>query len=171
MLFEGFDAAATEGDFEAFESEDFGAADDEVHAFELENCEFERFDLTATDYAWDGELPTTAGRYSIDLSNDGEEGHVVVIGRLNDGVTGTAEEAFAAVSEAPDPESAFGESFTEVPGPFAVPGDSEYAYTDLEAGQYVLLCPIPVGSTVDVGFEGSGPPHFTQGMLEFFEIG
>jgi hypothetical protein len=43
------------------------------------------------------------------------------------------------------------------------PDQTAVAMYDLEPGQYVAVCFIPVGGGED------GPPHFTSGMLAEFE--
>jgi hypothetical protein len=171
VLGEAFHAAADDGDFAVFESDETAEADASVHAFDLANCDFTPAPVTAVDYEFTGDLPTEPGVYSLEAENTGEEAHLFVLARLRDGEEGSAEEVFQSIADSPDAEAAFGEHFDELGGPFVTPGANDYALLDLEAGQYVLLCPLGVGSTPDVGFEGDGPPHFTQGMLRFFEIG
>jgi hypothetical protein len=39
---------------------------------------------------------------------------------------------------------------------------------DLEPGDYAVVCFIPTGSGGDT--EGDGPPHFTKGMVSYFEV-
>ncbi|MDQ3293964.1 MAG: hypothetical protein M3527_05900, partial [Actinomycetota bacterium] len=166
-----FQEIAESGDFSAFEAPEITAANDTVHQYEIENCGFVPIDVVETDYAYEVTLPTEPGRYSIDATNEGEEAHLALVARLKDGEAGTAEEAFGAAGAAADPEAAFNEVFEEAIGPFSTPGGTDFNYVDLEAGQYILFCPLGIGSTEATGFEGDGPPHFTEGMVEFFEVG
>lgn len=61
---------------------------------------------------------------------------------------------------------------------FGEPGDDDYFVADLEEGEYIALCFIPVGLTPEAaaaveegGEEPQGPPHFTQGMRAEFTVG
>jgi len=153
---------AVEGD--PFEAPNVAAAEQLVHAFDVANCGWQKASLTAMDYHFSGELPTTAGITSFDIVNEGEEFHVAILGRKLDTVTVSAEDAFAAV----ETEEQFGESFEFVGEIETPPGSAAYLVVDLAPGEYVLLCPVPVGSTG--GTEGSGPPHFVEGMVSFFTV-
>ena len=61
---------------------------------------------------------------------------------------------------------------------FAEPGGTGQDVFDLSAaGDYVVVCFIPVGSTPEAiaeaeasGVEVEGPPHFTQGMFQEFTV-
>ena len=62
-------------------------------------------------------------------------------------------------------------------GAFAFPGSSDSRIIELEAGEYLAVCFIPVGLTPEVaeaaesgGEEPQGPPHFTQGMRAEFTV-
>ena len=52
---------------------------------------------------------------------------------------------------------------------FAPPGDESYSVADLEAGDYAMVCFIPTGASEE-NPEGTGPPHFIQGMLAEFTV-
>lgn len=167
---EAFDEVLETGDFAALETPELATADEAAHAFDVAECGFEAVDVVAADFSFAAELPTRPGRYSFEAVNNGEEIHLAEVARLRDGETGTAEEVFAEVGQADDPEAAFGERFDRVSGLFLAPGDGDYQLLDLTPGQYVLFCPIPVGSTAANEFEGEGPPHFVQGMVEFITV-
>jgi hypothetical protein len=86
------------------------------------------------------------------------EAHELVLFRKDPGTTETAEELLAL----PEEESMgkitmAGVVFADQPDQTAV------AMYDLEPGQYVAVCFIPVGGGED------GPPHFTSGMVAEFE--
>ncbi len=153
-----------ETEADPFEEPAVAAADQRVHAFNLANCGWQPVSLTATDYHFDGSLPTRAGATSFDVINDGDEFHLAILGRKLDSVSASAQEAFAAIES----EEQFADSFEMVATAAVPPGESEYFVADLTPGEYVLFCPVPVGSTGDTA--GGGPPHFTEGMVETFTI-
>jgi hypothetical protein len=47
---------------------------------------------------------------------------------------------------------------------FAAPGEDGYGVGTLEPGDYLVMCPIPTGTTFEA--EGTGPPHFMNGMQQ-----
>ena len=47
---------------------------------------------------------------------------------------------------------------------FAPPGEGGSTLAELSAGDYAMICFIPVGGGED------GPPHFTQGMIHEFTV-
>ncbi|MGH9214374.1 MAG: hypothetical protein ACRD2C_27460 [Acidimicrobiales bacterium] len=53
-----FDEMATTGDFSMFEGPEVTAAEDALHAFDLENCGWARSNVTTTEYAFDGIPPS-----------------------------------------------------------------------------------------------------------------
>jgi hypothetical protein len=150
-------------DGDPFAAPEVVEAEQRVHAFDVANCGWQQVPLTAIDYHFDGEMPTAAGITSFDVVNEGEEFHVAILGRKLDTVTVPADEAFAAIEN----EEQFAESFEFLGEAEVPPAASGYLVVDLTPGEYVLLCPVPVGSTET---EGSGPPHFVEGMVSFFTI-
>jgi hypothetical protein len=161
------DEIAESGDPSVFERPEADAANDALHAYELENCGWHRHDVSATEYAYDG-IPETleAGPTSFELTNDGAEVHELLLVRKNDGVTQTAEELLAL----PEEEALM--MVTEVgSGAFASPGDTEYSVVDLEAGDYVAVCFIPTGMTSEEQTAAEdAPPHFVHGMVHEFTV-
>jgi hypothetical protein len=156
------DEMARSGDFAVFEQPEVSAADDTLHAFELDNCGWQRQDVTAVEYGFEGipdELAT--GPTSFELTNDGEELHELQQFRKNDGVTETAQELLAL------PEEEAMSKVTQVgSGAFAPPGETEYTVVDLEAGDYVAVCFVPTGMTSeDQEPAADAPPHFAHGMV------
>jgi uncharacterized cupredoxin-like copper-binding protein len=164
------DAALTEvettGDFSQFEGEEFITAEAAVHAFDLENCGWESVDASGIDYGFQG-IPTSvpAGVVSFEFTNDSTHGeaHEFVVFKKNDGVTQSATELL----QLPEEEAMTMASFTAAT--FAPPGESAYTVTELEAGDYFVACFIPVGATEE-NQEGTGPPHFMQGMVTEFSV-
>lgn len=138
----------------------YAAADAEVDEFLTESCGFEELSATAADYEFDG-LPATtpAGQTAITLANEGEEEHEIVLLRMNDGVTLSAEELLELPME---------ELFTQaMPAAIALasPGTSGTAFADLEAGRYAVACFIPKGTKPNMAPPQDAPPHFVEGML------
>ncbi|MGH9188090.1 MAG: hypothetical protein ACRD0U_20150, partial [Acidimicrobiales bacterium] len=116
--------------------------------------------VTAVDYAFE-DLPTSleAGPTVVELTNDGDEAHELVLFRKNDGVTQPAEELLAL----PDEEAFELVAFVQGSEPID-PGKRSSTVFDLEAGDYVAVCFLPVGGS------GDGPPHFTEGMFTEFSV-
>lgn len=157
------------GDFAAFEDPSFGEAQSVVDPYVFENCEFDNtVEVSAIDYGYEGlpaELP--AGRTAILMTNDGVEAHEIVFFRKNDGVT----QSFAEILELEEEEA--GELVTEAGGAFAASnGAAGLGIVDLEPGEYIAVCFIPVGTMIDGQefTEGSGPPHFVEGMQVEFTV-
>jgi len=160
------DEIAATGDGSLFDSPEAAEDSATAHAFDLESCGWESVDVTATNYAFDGipaELP--AGVTSFDLGNEGEDLHELLLVRKNDGVTQSAEELLAL----PEEEAM---SLTTMVGTtaFAAPGEEDYTVADLEPGDYVALCFVPVGATSLDGPPPEGPPHAMEGMYTEFTV-
>lgn len=146
-------------DFAAFESPEFVAAEDSLDTWLLDNCGFEQLDVTASDFEYAG-LPDTAatGELAVTLTNEGTNFHEIAILRVNDDVTMPAEELLALPME----EALASVAIKGIT--FADPGGSDTSFMRFdEPGRYIATCFIPEGTTMDM--EGTGPPHFTLGML------
>ena len=109
--------------------------------------------VTATDHHFTLSLSTVAeGVVPIELVNDGEWPHQVLVARLADGQT--VDDYLAAFEGG---EVAAEELISHAGGVNIVdPGTSGVGYADLAAGTYVVLCFIP-------GEEGES--HLMQGMI------
>lgn len=161
---------AANGDFMAvFADEEAGAALEEITALEEARCgtgeqgppqdpmvtvideAATRVDVVATEYAFDVDLPTTAGPHSFVMRNDGAEPHIMILLRLADGAT--IEEVLTSQGE-----EGVAEEYESSP---ATPGAEGVLTADLTTGSWALLCPIP---------GPSGAPHFADGMLTEFAI-
>ena len=165
VLVAAVDEIAETGNFEAFEEPEVEAASDRVHEFDLESCGWEQVDVSAVDYAFEG-IPESldAGPTSFEFTNDSEkEFHELVLFRKNDGVT----ESVAELLELPEEEAM--EKVTVKGGTFAAPGDGDPLVVELDAGEYAAVCFVPVGATEE-NQEGTGPPHFVQGMVHEFTV-
>lgn len=112
--------------------------------FLFEECGYESLAVTAKDFAFEGlpdEVP--AGIAVVQLTNTGENPHVVEVSRIPDDAT-TADEIVA------DPEAAMGSGLIEMiaGGAFAEPGMTGYLTVDLEPGRYLITCMIPDSDNV-----------------------
>jgi hypothetical protein len=150
------------GEPSAFGTPAVVAASGEIADAYFEGCDLAaELEVDGVDYGFEG-LPAQvdAGRVGLRFTNrtEHDEAHEMVLFRKNPGTTETAEELLAL----PEEESMSKVTMTGVV--FAdQPDQTAVAMYDLEPGQYVAVCFIPVGGGED------GPPHFTSGMLAEFE--
>ena len=88
--------------------------------------------------------------------------------RKNEGVT----ESWDELLQLPEEEAM--EFVTEVGGAFApTKGSVGLGVFELEAGEHIALCFIPVGTSMGADgefVEGDGPPHFVEGMRHEFTV-
>lgn len=151
------------GDFSKFETPEMGEALANADGYYYDNCEAdEKLEVNAVDYAFTG-LPDEldAGTVFIAMKNatEHDEPHEIGIAKKRDGVTETWDEILAMSEEEADTKVEF------FGGTFAEPGQVGHAFlVDLEPGDYVAACFIPVGGEED------GPPHFTEGMKHEFTV-
>jgi hypothetical protein len=120
--------------------------------FVFEECGFESLAVTAKDFEFVGlpdEVP--AGTAVVQLTNEGENPHVVEISRIPDAQT-TAEQIVA------DPEAAMAGGLIEMVagGAFTEPGGEGYLTVELAPGRYLVTCMIPDSENV---------PHAAHGMF------
>jgi uncharacterized cupredoxin-like copper-binding protein len=151
---------AQTGDFSAFEQPNVAAAEARVHTYDLQNCGWNRVDVTGTDYAFQG-IPQTlaAGPTSFELVNKAaKEDHELVVLRINDDV----KEPVAEILKLPEEQGR--QKATPVGGSEpAEPGKTTSAVANLKPGRYAAVCFIPVGGR-------SGPPHAARGMFAEFTV-
>lgn len=157
------------GDAAVFESEDdpaSSAASASISKFFFDNCEGDKIEVSATDYAFSGPKgQVTAAPFRVKLTNDGKEAHEFAVFRKADGVTDSFDEILAL----PEEEAGDKIAFIGVVEPID-PGEENYAVIPIDQpGEYIAVCFIPVGATtVAAGETAQGPPHFVQGMkIEF----
>jgi hypothetical protein len=165
--------AAETGDFTAFETEENESAGKATHEFDLENCGWDKVEVVASDYAFAGiDKEIEAGTVSFDLTNEGDEVHELGIFRKKAGVTDEWDALLA--DEASAEEKTEDVVFIDP----TKPGEEEYSVAELEAGEYLAVCFLPVGATPDV-FDDveageaeppEGAPHFTRGMRVEFTV-
>lgn len=143
------------------------AAIEELTAFEADACGLEppgdpgsneidpaatRVEVTATDHAFDVDLPTSPGRYSFVMANTGAEPHLMVVAHLEDD---------ADLAEVLATEGEAGGVITALESDITPPGSEGVVTGDLAPGRWVILCPIP---TAD------GTSHVDLGMIEEFTV-
>ncbi len=145
---------------EVFDTPETKAAEDKIHAFDLENCGWNEARAEAVDYGFKG-LPDEleAGRTSIDLTNMGKELHEIQLLSKKAGVPESFDEILAL------PEEEAMKKVTGIGGAFAPPGDSDYVVVNLAKGDYLFVCFIPQGLTSeDAKPSPDAKPHFALGM-------
>jgi hypothetical protein len=127
----------------------------------VEECPADEIiEVDAVDYAFVGISETMpAGRVNVRFTNtsDAEE-HELVVVRRNEGTTESLEELMEL------PEEEVEAKITDIGFTFAPPGGEGAAFLELEPGEYIAACFIPVGGAED------GPPHASQGMVTEFTV-
>lgn len=143
--------AASTGTIELLEP-DTAAAMAAVHSFAAADCNYERVQVTARGFSFDGfpeRLPS--GRLAIAFHNaDGVEHHELVVFRKDGAVPMTD---LLALPEEEAMQRATVVAFTSAP-----PNGTNGLIVDLPAGEYGVVCFVPTGGE-------DGPPHFVHGMI------
>jgi hypothetical protein len=156
------DRVAASGDQSAFQSPEFAEAQGEVYPFLAEGCGWQEMAVTGIDFAYE-DVPDTldAGLTVLTIENDSEVGelHEIALMKLADDADITLDDLLAL----PEEEA---QQYLDPAVPpvfaFAAPGMTGGTTADLVAGDYVYACFIPQGTTLEA--EGTGPPHFMEGM-------
>jgi hypothetical protein len=157
-------------DFGPFETPEFTEAQAAVDVWMFENCDFEqKLEVTTVEYGFD-DLPEEleAGVTAILLTNDGAQMHEIAMLRRNEGVT----ESWEELLELPEEEAMSKAAFVGA-GFVPMTGSTTLVVADLEPGDYAALCFVPVGSMMHEDgemTEGTGPPHFVEGMMQEFTV-
>ncbi|MBO9625015.1 MAG: hypothetical protein J7484_01420 [Microbacterium sp.] len=119
--------------------------------FVFEDCDFESLAVTAQDFEFLG-LPDeiAAGTAVVQLTNKGENPHVIEISRIPDAAT-AVEDVIA------DPGAAMEGGLIEMVagGAFTEPGTQGYLTVELTPGRYLVTCMMPDSENV---------PHAMHGM-------
>ncbi len=165
VMFAGFDQLEASGDFEEFETAT-KAAEAKIHVFDLASCGWQKVDVKGIDYAFEG-IPATlkAGPASFDLTNAGKELHEAIVVKKKAGVM----ESFDAIFKLDQAKAQ--EKIENVASSFAAPGEGDYGVANLVAGEYAVVCFIPVGLTSeDARPAEDAPPHIARGMKSEFKV-
>jgi hypothetical protein len=112
-----------------------------------------RVDVHATDFHFQFEPPTAAGRYSFVMANGGAEPHMMILAQLEPGAT--LEEAMAS-----EGEEGVVHEFESIP---SGPGGESVVTADLTAGHWVLVCPLPSQAN-------NMQPHAALGMVHEWDV-
>jgi len=128
------------------------AAAEETSSATTEEASAEEVTVTAVEYEFDLSATPTADTTNVTFQNDGEEFHVMIFAKINEGFT--TEEAIKLEGEKGSAEIV---AQTE-----AEPGQTSEAKVKgpLEPGEYAMLCPVG----------GPKGPHYKLGQLQEFSI-
>jgi hypothetical protein len=130
--------------------------------------------VTAVDFAFEGVPAEVPSGTTLGLTNSGQEVHEMVVVRKLPTTTQSFEELLALPQD-----QALG-LVQDIGFAFAEPGaTAAQVVTTGEAGDYLMVCFIPAGTTslpsIDPAASeppslGTGAPHFTLGMLKEFTV-
>ena len=131
----------------------FAAAYGELIGFVKGNCEFTELNVTTKEYSFEGlpqEVP--AGTAVITMDNQGAEFHEVLLLKVNDGVTDTADRSALAARGGADDEGLDGQRHVRPSGRSVL--RRRRASTP---GRYIAVCFLPQGATPEVMAQMDGP--------------
>jgi hypothetical protein len=155
---------------EPFFDPEFREASSNIDEWMLDECGYEEYEITGTEYAFEGVPDEVASGEPVALRfvNEGDEVHEMVVFRILDEEVGIEE-----LLEMPEEEAQQMAEFAA--GAFAGPGEEHVAFAELQPGRYGIVCFVPVGTTEmpddpEAEPEGDGPPHFTEGMHAEFTV-
>ena len=114
--------------------------------------------ITAKEYAYDVPGSIGGGVVTLKLSNTGQEPHMAMLFRLNDGVT---LDQFNAAFKEPDPSGVFALGNLAGGVNTTPPGATQATTLDLKAGDYAVL---------DFGAGEDQVPYMAKGMLKPFKV-
>ncbi len=160
-------SAFTSDDPAAAEAPAFIEASDRVGDAVFDDCTANaHVDVTGVDYAF-ADLPdeVDAGRLAIRLTNESAAGepHELLV------VTGANGEVTRELRAMPI-EQLF-EAAVPVGGTFAsAPSSSATTLIDLEPGEYLIICTLPVGSHHGPEGDGTGQSHADRGMTATLRV-
>jgi hypothetical protein len=155
---------AATGDAGTLSSPQLMAADRNVDGYMLRECGYRQITITATDQAYQGLAgPVPAGTVAVTLRNQGHDAHQAVISRAADGVT----QPYSEILTLPlDQQLKMASPLGLVQ---ADPGGTDTVFLRLTPGRHGAVDFLPQGTT-SIGMPGSGPPHFTLGLLAEFTV-
>ena len=114
--------------------------------------------ITAKEYAFDVPESIGGGVVTLKLSNTGQEPHMAMLFRLNDGVT---LDQFNAALKEPNPSGVFALGSLAGGVNSTPPGATQATTLDLKAGDYAML---------DFGAGEDQVPYVAKGMLQPFKV-
>jgi len=156
VLAHAFHASAE--DPAAFETPEVSAAQQTVGDAVFEDCEATALDVSAVDYSFE-DLPSEidAGRVALRLTNDSDTGepHELVLAQPTGDVT-VADLAEMAMPDLFANAMPLAVAFVEQPGGTAT------TLVDLEPGEYLVICTLPVGGDLEAE---NADPHSAHGMV------
>jgi hypothetical protein len=163
------DELAATGAAEAYDNDTVDLARGRLHDFDVEHCELASEPVTLADFSFSAIDGVKAGPVSFDADNTGAEYHELAIVVKRPGVTKSFDEILALKDAAQQQRYA-----TYVGGVQPVgPGEKGFTVVDLRAGEYLVACFLPVGSTPEPferGDDIKGAPHVTRGMKTEFRV-
>ena len=112
--------------------------------------------LSLSDYSFETSQPLRAGKQTIEVRNNGPQGHEVELIRLAPGKTQEQLLAWMQKPNGPPPGSGIGGVAA------AAPGAVSYFTADLTPGNYLLICFLPDRK--------DGKPHFMKGMIKTITV-
>ena len=113
-----------------------------------------RVEVGMTEYAFGMPATITGGTVTLDFENKGELPHEAAFGSIGDK---TIDDVMKAIESNKQPKW-----FEDLAGvPVLDPGMSASMTRDLDPGNYIFLCFLPI--------PGKGAPHVTEGMVQVFE--
>ncbi|MCZ7528629.1 MAG: hypothetical protein M5U14_21000 [Acidimicrobiia bacterium] len=163
------------------ESEELAAAEGASDEWAWDNCADPQIEVEALNFAFSG-MPSEidAGRVGFRLVNatQTDEFHEALVLRKGDDVAGSPSAALiSALGDEVSVDNTFGAfaEFTLVGGGLVDPEGDDIFVVDLEPGEYVLACLLPVGSAelLEAYFSGEhveGEYHIHQGMFAEFTV-
>lgn len=158
---------ASSGDGTVFDDGSTEEAHEGLEDQARKDCDWQRADVEASDFKFSGvPAKVDAGALSVRLSNTSTaEPHVFLLLRKDSASTQSNEEQVTAMVssfDSGDPATIKEATKNSVSGggPGGVPGQSRTHSFDLEAGEYIYFCPIPVMA----GGDGQ-TLHYQAGMI------
>ncbi|HEX3160110.1 MAG TPA: hypothetical protein VHQ45_16435 [Gemmatimonadaceae bacterium] len=112
--------------------------------------------MTLSDYAFETDVPLTAGKHVIRVETKAAQPHEVVLAELAPGKTVQDLVAWMEKQEGPPP----GKPIGGVAG--LMPGTAAVFPVDLAPGEYAMICFIPDAK--------DGKPHFVHGMMKQVKV-
>lgn len=123
--------------------------------------------VTGSDYKFDGLPAEVAAGSTLTFKNaSDDEEHLLVVVRRNDNATRELEDLLKNGTQ--DEQQSMTTQIGELE---ATPGETASGTIKLDKpGEYLALCPIPVGSMASSGPAADAMPHYMKGMYQVFTV-